>query len=192
MNSSCKYSEKWVCLGRCCQLINLVLHWKKKACSCLNYLSFVMITSGKDMHLLRIKKKITCPSSSGHMHRQTLTQMRIPSPQWTLWALASQTQGSQNNVARMNWSTEQARRVSFTGVLFFGFCVLQAGLILFPGLWVKVKLHGLCKVHNSSTNEAWLFSFEKKPSSQGTESQRNPWFINIWMALHVSWCHSQL
>lgn len=50
---------------------------------------------------------------------------------------------------------------TLTGALFFGFCVLQAGLILFPGLWVKVKLHGLCKVHNSSTNEAPLFSFEK-------------------------------
>lgn len=69
--------------------------------------------------------------------------------------------GSPNNAARTSWSTEQGRRDSFTGVLFFGLCVLRAELILFPGLWVKVKLHGLCKVHNSSTNKARLFSFEK-------------------------------
>lgn len=62
--------------------------------------------------------------------------------------------------APARWRTEQGGDDSYIFACP-GLWVLQEELILFPGLWVKVKLYGLCKVHNSSMNKARLFSFKK-------------------------------
>lgn len=62
-------------------------------------------------------------------------------------------------------------------------CVLQAELIYFRACGLNCMAYAKYIIQVRTKLDS---SPLKKPSSQGTESQRNPWFINIWMALHVS------
>lgn len=68
LNCSWKHSDGWACWGRHSLPSKFCFVLMKKPRSCLNYLSFVMITSGKGMNSRMIfKNSCSSPISSGHV-----------------------------------------------------------------------------------------------------------------------------